>query len=63
MFKGGKGAALKQGVSVTRTAASLDDDRVDLKMKVCLFKNDEICIYNDGFCIKNDEFCVKTDEF
>eukprot|EP01046_Picozoa_sp_COSAG06_P031666 COSAG06_NODE_3101_length_5859_cov_7.820517_5_plen_207_part_00 len=33
MFKGGKNAALAAGVSVTRTKQSLDDDRVDLKLK------------------------------
>ena len=32
-FKGGKGAALEAGVSVTRTKMSLDDDRVDLNLK------------------------------
>ena len=33
VFKGGKDAALKAGVSVTRTKIGLDDDRVDLKLK------------------------------
>lgn len=33
MFRGGKTAALKEGVTVTRTAMSLDDDRVALNLK------------------------------